>query len=113
MVLLIYTERWDATKVNEPRTRTTIEQCQGSQSKVCVHPLLNFEVNDIVIDELHLMLRVTDILLRNLIWAMLHMDMRDNGETHLKALVDEIRSCGISFKVINTFHEYTHVCTCH
>ncbi len=64
-------------------------------------PLLNFEVSDIIIDELHLMLRVTDILMRNLIWAMIYIDMKDKGESNLNRLVNEIRSCGVTFKVNN------------
>lgn len=100
-------KRWDITKECELRTSTTLQQCLSSQhSKGCIRPpLLNFELTDVIIDELHLMLRVTDVLLRNLIWAMIHMDLRDRGDTHLKALVNEIKSCGISFKVNES---YTH-----
>ncbi len=66
-------------------------------------PLLNFAISDIIIDELHLMLHVTDILLRNLIWAMIYMDMRNKGESNLNKIVNEIRSCGVTFKVNNNY----------
>ena len=49
------------------------------------------------------MLRVTDILLRNLIWAMIYMDMRNKGESNLNKIVNEIRSCGLTFKVNNNY----------
>ena len=71
----------------------------------CIHPpLLNIELDNIVVDELHLMLRVGDVLLRNLI---LYTDSRDHasrehqGEdtNHLQQLEQAIRSCGESFQI--------------
>ena len=71
----------------------------------CIHPpLLNIELDSIVVDELHLMLRVGDVLLRNLI---LYADSRDHasrehrGEeaNNLRQLEQAIRSCGVSFQI--------------
>lgn len=74
----------------------------------CVHqPLLNLPLDHIILDELHLMLHITDILINNLIEDAMQWDEKDavrktrnvsNGE-HLKRLVDIIRSCGVSFSV--------------
>lgn len=69
-------------------------------------PLLNFDIDDIVIDELHLMLRLTDILIRNLISAMIHYDERrfhvssGDDENHLQKIQTIIKSCGITFRVL-------------
>ena len=71
----------------------------------CIHPpLLNIELDNIVVDELHLMLRVGDVLLRNLI---LYADSRDHasrehqGEdaNNLRQLERAIQSCGVSFQI--------------
>ena len=63
-----------------------------------------FELDSIVVDELHLMLRVGDVLLRNLI---LYADSRDHasrehqGEesNNLWQAWQAIRSCGVSFQI--------------
>ena len=51
-----------------------MKKCLGkpqSGNKGCIAPpLLDIEVSQIVIDELHLMLRISDILIRNMVWAM-------------------------------------------
>ena len=91
-------------------------------------PLLRIEPDHIIPDELHLLLRVMDVLLRNLIWEMVWRDHAayerggDHG-TFLQQLVEAVKSCGISFKVgkncsvhVNTLlrtcthtHVYVHV----
>ncbi len=45
-------------------------------------PLLNIDVDEMIVDELHMMLRVSDVLLRNLIWAMMYRDMEWRRNTH-------------------------------
>lgn len=70
-------------------------------------PLLNIKLDHIVVDELHLMLRVTDILTENLVTGCLDWDEEDEmnrkrGEPqglHLKKLIQVIKSCGVSFDV--------------
>jgi hypothetical protein len=71
----------------------------------CVHaPILNIELSHVVIDELHLLLRIMDVLIGNLVQEALQWDKRDNwGEkaseqnsVHVNHLIDVIRSCGVS-----------------
>ena len=64
-------------------------------------PLIKIRINIIVIDKLHLMLHITDVLLRNLVWTMEKLDQnerqqgkqRSASNNHLDQLVDTIRSC--------------------
>ena len=83
------------------KTKPTIDQCATRGTMGCKHPpLLQFEVCDIIIDELHLMLRITDVLLRNLVWAMVQLDITNRtDEVNISKLVLAIKLCGISFKV--------------
>ena len=67
-------------------------------------PLISVPLDQVVLDELHLLLRVMDVLMRNLI---LYMDSQDHknkahqGEiTHcVQQLEDFVRSCGVSFQI--------------
>ena len=61
---------------------------------------------DHIVDELHLMLQVTDILIENLVSECSDWDhevvLDKKGEakgTHLKNLIQVIRSCSVSFGV--------------
>ena len=51
------------------------------------------------------MLRITDVLLRNLVWAILAQDSSHiptssaNIPANLQELVELIRSCGVTFQV--------------
>lgn len=61
-------------------------------------PVLDVEPDDIVVDVLHLLLRVTDVLLRNLIFKMVELDLktrRKGAKENLDSLVSVIRSQGI------------------
>ena len=61
-------------------------------------PVLDVEPDDIVVDVLHLLLRVTDVLLRNLIFKMVELDLktrRKGAKENLNSLVSVIRSQGI------------------
>ena len=59
----------------------------------------------IVLDELHLLLRILDVLIRNLILEMVRLDIQSNqragasSASHLERLVSTIRDCRISFSV--------------
>ena len=86
--------RWDVSKSHDEHTLRSIEHCLTlkSYNKGCINPpLLNIEIGKIVTDELHLMLRISDILIRNLVWTML-------AKKQLPTLVDTILSC-VSFQV--------------
>ena len=97
---------WHVSKDLEERTQESMRLCYNNplNKKGCVNPpLLNIPVNKIIVDELHLMLRITDVLLRNLIWAMIAQDIiechHSRPAVYLNQLVESIRSCGVTFKV--------------
>ena len=85
------------------------EMCSQSKDNFCCDkkPFLNIELDHIVVDELHLMLRVTDILLENIVIEHLDWDVDDDinknkGEPqglHSKRLIQGIPSCSVSFDV--------------
>lgn len=70
-------------------------------------PLLNVLLDHIILDELHLLLRFTDVLLSNLIEDAMELDDKDDfckkrGEPkgiHLRKLTQLINSCGVTFSV--------------
>ena len=71
-------------------------------------PLLSIDPDHIVLDELHLLLRILDILIRNLIYEMVRLDTHDSQRasrsrsasvTHLQQLIGTVRECGLSFNV--------------
>jgi hypothetical protein len=110
-------ERWKMDQhysyYNEPTLSRSLEEIMAMSKKstdnfCCQHqPLLNIELDHVVPDELHLLLRVTDILTENLIQECLDWDKEDELDRcrgaergiHLKKLINTIRSCGISFDV--------------
>ena len=56
----------------------------------------------VVLDELHLMLRITDVLLRNLIYGAIQEDEKDitiKSTEHIDKLLEAIQQCGITFRV--------------
>ena len=57
-------------------SRHSTQHCNKHLGCILHPPLLNIELDSIVVDELHLMLRVGDVLLRNLI---LYADSRDHA----------------------------------
>ena len=67
-------------------------------------PLISVPLDRIVLDELHLLLRIGDVLLRNLIWYMdsldhhskTHMGQQTN---HIQQLEEALHSCGVSFQI--------------
>ena len=81
---------------------------KSGQNFGCVRqPLLIVPLDHIILHELLLLLRVTDILLENLIedameWNKDEEWWKSKGKqkgVHLKKLVDTINSCGMSFSV--------------
>jgi len=69
-------------------------------------PLLHIPLENVIPDELHLMLRVTDVLTKNLIKAALSYDARHSGEISsilkrplVKKLLKCIRNCGVGFNI--------------
>ena len=70
-------------------------------------PLFNIELDHVILDELHLMMRVTDRLTENLIFEVMERDSqadisKGRGEkkgVHLDTLVNSIKGIGISFSI--------------
>ena len=62
-------------------------------------PLLKIPVDHYAIDELHLFLRIFDVLMSNIISLALLMDRtaRDGSKLYLDGLITAIRSCGVTF----------------
>ncbi|KAJ7327833.1 hypothetical protein OS493_026112 [Desmophyllum pertusum] len=110
--------RWDTSKhmgyYNEEPIRRTLEEikslCHSKDNFGCIHqPLLDIPITHIVPDELHLLLRITDKLLQNVIDEVLERDAVEDFEksrgqpkgVYLNRLVKEINGLGISFSVWN------------
>ena len=86
------------------RTTSTISNDFYSGSFNVKHkPLLNIEPCKIIPDELHLLLRVSDRLLRNLIDDAKSLDdknkIKGTPSNNLGQLVDKIRECGVVFNI--------------
>lgn len=85
----------------------------GKQHKESIHePILLLEPSQLVIDELHLYLRVSDILLRNVIFQADTIDHRSRERTDrelgaVKKLAYLIQSCGVSFDIRHVCHDGT------
>ena len=81
------------------------KNCKRNEFGVAHEPLLEIDLSNVIIDELHLMLRVTDILIRNLMWEVIYQDdvnaFRDKTKKSaiLNKTVNCIRSCGLTFQV--------------
>ena len=67
-------------------------------------PLVNIPLDHIVMDELHMLLRIMDVLIRNLI---LYADSKDHRQKErrgvesrcVRKLEEAIRSCGVCFQI--------------
>ncbi len=88
--------------------RTLNEMCHFSSKKennfCCKHkPLLNIPLSNYVVDELHLLLRVCDVLIRNLLNESVRLDTvvyirtKKRSSEHLDEIVKMINSCGVTF----------------
>ena len=68
-------------------------------------PLMAIHPDHIVLDELNLLLRIMDVLIRNLILEMVHLNIANKqrasgpSASHLQRLMSTIRDCRISFTV--------------
>jgi hypothetical protein len=82
--------RWkmdkDLTHYNSIPIKCTLQEIinmaekKGSQDKFsCDHkPLINIDLDHVVLDELHLLLRVMDVLLNNIIQEVISWDQKEN-----------------------------------
>jgi len=93
-------------ETNDDILKTT--DCAEKRKGRLHSPLLHISLDNFIPDELHLLLRVTDILTRNLIYGAANQDRKDgrvskditNGPM-VKQLIESVRSCGVSFKIQN------------
>ncbi len=115
MVIICY--RWDMSKpleeytVHRARTLKDLkEQAQLPRSRpakarcgVIQLPILNVEPHHVVADELHLFLRIVDILIRNLIYQMVIQERRsaaqDQAVNYLQKLESAVKELNVSFRV--------------
>ena len=108
--------RWDTSKdmnfytvdPNFKRTLADIKDCSELKCFSCINqPLIDIALDHVVPDELHLLLRVTDRLLENVIDEVLERDVKQDFNRRkgqpkgliLANLVKGINYCGISFNV--------------
>ena len=112
---------WDLYSTDEMK-RTYKNLCEDAlQSRNGVTkgiPLFKFDSDSVVVDELHLMLRISDVLLRNLILeskdqdAELHFNSTAKDQhligPNLKCLCSSIRACGVTFNIWEAKDPVTH-----
>ena len=109
-------ERWnmayDLNNYNSPPLKRTIKEMKelagGQNNFCCVNaPLINIDLDHEILDELHLLLRIMDVLINNLVTEAVHWDQQDNWKkrkkdqtiNHLDKLKNTIRSCGVTFEI--------------
>lgn len=113
------TNRWnmefDLEHYNKSPLKRTLQEVitlgrkKGNTEKYsCEHePLLKVDLDNVILDELHLLLHIMDVLINNLVRETVEWDKKENfnkrkanqNDTHLKNLQTSIRSCGISFQI--------------
>ena len=81
----------------------------GENYCCCHEPLLVIPLDHIILDELHLMLRITDILIENLIEDAMQWDDKESSSyskkrsveksEHVKKLLQAINNCGVTFSI--------------
>lgn len=95
------------------RTLASLYADQRKNQYCCKRvPLLKLDLDHVVPDELHLLLRITDVLLRNLISTAVAVDKKEM-KTKWKLLkgkmvidiITKIRKCGIPFNIWSTTEE--------
>ncbi|CAB4016317.1 Hypothetical predicted protein [Paramuricea clavata] len=109
--------RWDTSKdllfYNTGPLKRTLEnikkQCQCKSSNYgCINPaLINIDLDHVLADELHLLLRVTDRMLQKVVDEILEKDAiedfnKPKGQPKgvlLKKFVDDVNSPGVTFSV--------------
>lgn len=72
-----------------------MHQKAKGENYCCVHPpLLNIPLDHIILDELHLMLRISDILINNIVEDAMEWDDKD-------AFTQKKRKSGLSSKLLS------------
>ena len=88
----------------------TMEALKTGNEPGQIHPpLLDLSLHNIIPDELHLLLRITDRLIENLINAAIQHDSprsRPLEGDMIKELLKHIRSCGMPFNIYEKARKY-------
>ena len=108
-------QQWDTSKdlayYNQPPLARSLHELRNPpKMNYCAvnKPLFDIPLTHIVVDELHLLLRITDVLTRNLVEECLEWDEHETitkgaiaptRRYHVKELTDTISSCGVTFSV--------------
>ncbi|PFX15033.1 hypothetical protein AWC38_SpisGene20771 [Stylophora pistillata] len=87
--------------------RSAIDEINATLEAGSIEPLLNIELDHVILDELHLMMRITDLLLENLMTEVMERDSngdlrKGRGEkkgVYLESLVEAINNIGIPFSI--------------
>ena len=90
-------------KTLKDNSRFSSKPCQKHLGSIHL-PLLDIDPTKVVVDELHLLLRVTDILTRNLISIAAsrdHEQQQHHGEAsnHIGELEQAVQSCKVTFTI--------------
>ena len=111
----VYLIRWDMSveesvyTEKKARSLSTLQEKSHFANKAChqhlgsIHsPLLNIELTKVVVSELHLLLRVTDVLIRNLISLAASLDHEEQqhwveASNHTHQLELAVQSCKVTF----------------
>ena len=118
--------RWDSDVPdtvyleNDKRTLDSILEDYKTQKFSCKQPpLLEIETDHIIPDELHLLLRITDVLTENLITTAIKQDKRTlktkwelNDGPMVTSIISMVRSCGIPFNIWKNQDSKTTNFTC-
>uniref|UniRef100_A0A1X7UI92 Uncharacterized protein n=1 Tax=Amphimedon queenslandica TaxID=400682 RepID=A0A1X7UI92_AMPQE len=84
-------------QTEQARTLASIENCLQSKNKLGVKnkPLFNIETDRVIVDELHLLLRMSYVLINNLVLATIAQDnnLLTRSTIHLDTLLDKVHEC--------------------
>ena len=95
---------------HEDGMKRTVDEMRPLCTSSCVKsnfgskyaPLLNVDIEHYIPDELHLMMRITDVLLQNLIDDAMSKDLfakiTGQASDNLELLVKDMQCCGVSFR---------------
>ena len=98
----------DSKYNSPPYARTLRSLLKGPKEKGRIHPpLIEIDIDHAITDELHLFLRITDVLTRNVVLEMREWDVLEVGSTsadegkgpHVAALIAAFEDLGITFSV--------------
>ena len=86
--------------------KSTLPAMAAQRKEKVYEPLLHIPLKNVVLDELHLMLRITDVLTRNLIRVAMKYDAANRSRVSdvlkspmITKLLKAINSCGVSFTI--------------